>query len=124
MSVPGSAAADHDVGSEVPGADGVTDEEVTANREPLGCAIVRIDGSFITDTEVFREEEIQANSATGTGAEIGVPSTEEAGVEGVNLKFRVAKAAGIGFDNDFGFLERFSVSGEGGADRTSEDGCG
>lgn len=114
--IPRGATARHYIGSEVPGANGIAEEEVSASGQ-MECHSAAIKpGCLVSDTEVAEEEEVQAKSTTGAGVEYASMGAEEVGVEGIHLKFKIAESAGgFGDDDRLYFLIRLSVAGKGAA---------
>ncbi len=75
----------------------------------LRRAGVAIPGRFVADTEVFGEEEVQTESATGTGVEIAAVGAVEAGVERIQLELHCRGTCILGNDGDFFFEALASV---------------
>src|SRR5476649_362203 len=108
--VPCSAAANHDIRSQVPGADRITEDQVAAARHVLSGSTIGIPLGFKSHTDVAAEEVVEAKATTGTGVETAVPGTDDSGIESIDLEFLVTEDTGGRSDDSLGILEGFPVT--------------
>ncbi len=118
IAIPGYAAANQDIGSEVQGADGITQEEISANGKMLGGSVIIVPRRFIPDTEVPEKEEVQAKASTRARLKIAPVGTKEMGVKAINLEFHITESAWwLRSDDRLYFFEGLPVACKGAAKR-------
>ena len=98
--IPSTTTTNDNVGSEVDGADRITEISVTQDHVLSGI-VVAVPERFRTQTEVAGEEYVEPGTSTDSAVQrLSVRSLSDySGEKSIHLKFQIAEITGFGFNN-------------------------